>query len=111
MKPGSHNIEIQQGCSFLLPMTFTSSVTGAAIDLTGRSPFVAQVRDDKNSPLLLDLTVTDTDLDGGVITLSATAADTAYLPLRDTRWDIIDATDQMWVRGVASIVDKISDNT
>lgn len=111
MKPGKHNIEIQQGCAFTLPMTFTSSVTGAAIDLTGRSPFVAQVRDDRNSPLLLDLTVTDTDLANGVITLSATAADTAYLPIRDTRWDIIDATDLMWVRGTATITDKISDNS
>lgn len=70
--------------------------------------FTAQVRDNADSPVLLSFTVTSSDLEGGLLDLTATAADTARIPTRDARWDLIDYTGAVWLEGICKLRRKIS---
>lgn len=107
MKTGTYDIEIRRGAAFSLPLTFTDS-GGTPIDLTGKI-FKAQIRDEPDGPLILDLTVTGTDLDAGKITISATSTNTANLPTgRDSRWDLLDDDGVLWLEGTAHLKTKIS---
>lgn len=89
-------ITIYRGASFSYLLEFLDA-DGVAIDLTGLSPFHAQVRDEEGAPLLLEMTVANTDLSAGKLTISAAAADTAAIPIRDSQWDLIDTNDRVWV--------------
>lgn len=99
MTPGTHNLVIYRGAQFALRLTFTDTDTEAALDLTGLSPFIAQIRQRAKAPLILELTVTDTDLANGVIEISATAAQTAPVQPGDYEWGLRDAQDNPYLEG------------
>jgi len=104
--PKDKKLVIYRGGGDSIRLTFTETATGDPIDLTGRS-FVAQVRDRSEGPLLLDMTVTEVDLANGIIELSWLAADTAALPLRHSRWGVIDDTGVYWIDDACELKPKI----
>jgi hypothetical protein len=110
MTPGTHNIVIRRGGAFNQQLTFLQKGTTTPVDLTGLSPFTATVRSKSRGPLLVEITVADTDLDSGVLTLSIPAADTANLRLTpNARWDLMDANGNHYVEGVCAIKDAITE--
>jgi hypothetical protein len=108
MTAGKHNIEIPRGGKFSEQLSFVATGTSTPINLTGLSPFVAHVRERSRGPLILALTVTDTNLSGGVLTITADAADTEDLRLCNAYWDLLDADGNRYVKGRADIVPIIS---
>ena len=110
MTPGTLDIVIRRGGAFNQQLTFLQKRTTTPVDLTGLSPFTATVRSKSRGPLLVEITVADTDLDSGVLTLSISAANTANLRLTpNARWDLIDAVGNHYVEGVCAIKDAITE--
>lgn len=110
MEPGLHNIVIRRGGAFSQQLTFLQKGTTTPVDLTGLNPFKATVRSKSRGPLLLELTVANTDLDAGKITISATAAQTANLRIMsNARWDLIDDVGNHYVEGLCSIKEVITE--
>jgi len=105
--PANHNITIYRGCRFAETYTFYQTGTGDAVDLTGLSPFTAEVRRASGKPLILAFTVTDTDLDAGQITPSAEVEDTTGLPLGEFKWGIRDVDGNLYIKGTATIAGAI----
>jgi len=106
--PVDNKLVIYRGGSGQWQLTF-ADVSGTPINLTGKT-FVAQVRDRTNGPLLLNLTVTGTSLSTGVITISWSATDTANIPIRESRWGLIDDDDVLWINDVCRLEGKIPEN-
>ena len=90
-------------------MTVKTSL-GVAVNLTGFSPFRAQIRKGPDATdLILELTVMATSLSTGVITLTAsTAATAAILASGNGAWDLLDKTGQKWIQGPVSISDNVT---
>jgi hypothetical protein len=110
MTPGTLDIVIRRGGAFSQQLTFLQKGTTTPVDLTGLSPFTAKVRSKSRGPLLIELTVTDTDLDAGKITISAAASATVNLRLTpNARWDLMDATGNHYVEGVCAIKEAITE--
>lgn len=106
MTPGTRNITIYRGAAFHELLSFQQP-DGTAVDLTGLSPFVAEIRKSSRAPLILALTVTDTDLENGKITLSATSSETDDLELDDYAWGLIDNADNLYVFGSVTVTPMI----
>lgn len=94
--PNDKKLVIYRGGGDSLRLVFTQTDTGDPIDMTGRT-FTSQVRDRSKGPILLDMTVTEVDLENGTIDLSWTPEDTASLPTRRARWGVVDDTGVYWV--------------
>lgn len=103
--PPNEKLTIYRASAGSWDLAFTESETGDPLDLSGKT-FIAQVRDRDGSPVLLDINVTATDLPSGLITLSWTAADTAALPIRRSRWGLLDSDDILWIEDVCELLGK-----
>jgi hypothetical protein len=112
MIPAVHNITLLRGAAFGETLTFVQSSDGVTpIDLTDASPFTAQVRDNSRSPVLVTLTVTDVDLENGVLTLTTTPEQTVNLPVgRDARWDLKDSSGYIYMYGTATLSNIITES-
>ena len=109
MIPGTYDLTIYRDSPVSIPLAFTSVSTGEAVPLTGLSPFTAQVREAPGRTVLVELTVTDTDLAGGLLTLEAEAADTAGLgSICTAKWDLIDTNLTVWLTGDVTFKSRIS---
>ncbi len=107
MNPAFYSIEVRRGGYFILPLTFYD-VNGDLIDLNGHAPFTAQIRDTPKGPVILSFDIEDTDLDNGEILLTAETSATLSLPIRQARWDLLDALGTLWIEGYANLKPKIS---
>jgi hypothetical protein len=103
--PINNKLTIYRGTAGSFLLSFIDA-SGAAMDLTGKT-FIAQARARSGGPLLLDMTVTGTNLAGGQITLSWTAADTAALRPARVQWGLLDSDDIYWIDDVCIIKGKI----
>ena len=102
MLPGTHNITIYRGASYGETLDFIQP-DGSPVDLTGLSPFLAEIRVGSRQPLVLALTVTDVDLENGKIRLSAEYTDTEALALETYRWGLLDNQKNLFVLGAVTI--------
>ena len=107
--PAGKKLVIYRGTAGGKRLTFQSKATGDPIDLTGRT-FTAQIRGKSGSPLILDITVTPTDLENGIVDLSWTAADTDRLPAITASWGLIDDVNQLWIEDTVTIKTKTPEN-
>jgi hypothetical protein len=78
MTAGILEAPIYQGAKWEHLLTFTDDA-GDTLNLTGLNPFVFAVAHPQNDKLLLTGTVTNTNLSGGQITVTLTAAQTNTL--------------------------------
>ena len=115
MTPGYLKLTIFRGSPLAEVLTFQTAA-GAAIDLSGLSPWKAQVRRKPgSSPVLLEITVDATDAASGKLTLAATSAATQPILITDdgdqpaAAWDLLDQFGTKWVMGPASITDNITE--
>lgn len=77
----SKSLTIYRGTKFEHLLTFVDSSSGAPLDLTGLSPFVCVLSNPRTKAKLATLTVTNTDLSGGQLTIAASESQTTDLPL------------------------------
>lgn len=83
---GDNNFTLYKGAKWEHTLTFTETATGDPLVLTDLDPFVITLTNANSGTVLANGTVVNTDLAGGVITVSFTAAQTlalaaALLPL------------------------------
>ena len=83
MNPGTFDelVAINRGTKFEHTLTFFQGQTDDPVDLTGLAPFVCTLANPRTKELLAELTVTDTDIANGQITITASEEQTAALPL------------------------------
>lgn len=108
MKPGTlptaDKLVIYRGTADSTALTFTDTA-GDPIDLSGKT-FTAQVRKSHPGDVVLEITVANTNLAGGVITLSWTAALTRNLLAGDYLWGLLDSDDILWIEDTCTIKTK-----
>lgn len=106
-------LDIYRGARFAEVLRLTQGKTTQPVDLTGRGPFLCQVRDEIGGELLLAITVEETDLADGRITIIAEMAATSALPADFQRGvvDVIDAFGLPWVAGVAYLKSTVSQSS
>ncbi len=109
MQAGYYKLPVYRGSPINALFTFVTKPDRDPVDLTGLSPFTFQMRSRSRGPLLLEGTVVDTDLDAGKITLTATAAATASLPLNGVSYDVLDVTGAKWLYGPVDVEANISE--
>lgn len=80
------DLNIRRGDDLVMPLTMRDGA-GAPIDLTGRS-YTAQIRATTDAATALAITVTNTDLPNGLITLSLTDVQTRDNVPRTGVWDL-----------------------
>lgn len=108
MTPAKFDIVVYRGARVSYQFQITDVATNEPRDLTGLSPFVAQVRSKAGGPLLLDFTVADTDLTNGTITMSATPEATSNLAINDqSRWGIMDSVGNYYITGACPVENAI----
>ena len=92
MTPGKFDeqVFISRGTKFEHTLTFLDEASGSAVDLTGLSPFSCTISNPKTKVLLLTLTVTNTDLANGQITITASEAQTANLSIQPVLFGVRD---------------------
>lgn len=78
------------------------------IDMSDYGPFTWQVRRTSNGPLLLDLTVDETDVDTGVLVGTATVAQTLAVRPGCYQHDLLDASGAKWFMGSFTLGRNIS---
>lgn len=76
---------------------------GDPVDLSNLGPFTCPVRRNAEGELVINLTVVETDLPNGTITLTATDTETANLDVCKPVWALKDTTGYRWVGGVGKI--------
>lgn len=106
--PVDNKLVIYRDTADSYELTFTDE-NGDPLDLTGKT-FVSQVRARPGGPLLLDMTVTNTDLANGRITLSWAASDTDTVRPQQARWGLLDSDDRLWIDDTCTIKGKIPVN-
>ncbi len=87
MVAGRYDLEIDQRANYELVLTLKNA-DETAFDLTSYVPR-AQIRKTYGSPLIMQITATLTDAEGGVITLTLTEAQTAELGEDEYQWDLV----------------------
>lgn len=102
---------IYRGGRFSEALVLEQGATPSPVDLTGRGPFICQVRTAPGADLLLEIPVEETDLSSGRITLVAEKEATAEVPATALRalFDVIDAEGTPWVSGVVIFTDTNSE--
>jgi hypothetical protein len=90
MTPGTFTAPIYKGAKYEHLLTFRDAATGSPIDLTGLNPFVFTVSHPSRDTSLATGTVTNTDLEGGRITITLTPETTDALDLGTVRIGIRD---------------------
>lgn len=106
--PVENKLVIYRGSADSYTITFNDEA-GSPVDLTGRT-FVAQVRARSGGQLLLGMTVTETDLPNGQISVSWSADDTEDLRPQQAFWGLLDSNDKLWIDDVCTIKGKIPVN-
>lgn len=90
---GQHDIKLHQGATYSRLFTiYSDAAQTTPLDMTGYT-FAAQVRSKSgDDTLIATLTITDTDLPNGEITIGLAKTATAALTAFKAKWDLI-ATD------------------
>lgn len=109
MTPGTLNLTIKRRAKTSMRLTLVEPDTLDPINLTGLSPFRAQVRRKPGSPLLFSFTVADTDLANGILDVSVDLTENTDLRDQRARWDLMDATGEIYVEGVVIIEGAITE--
>ena len=104
-------LRIPRGGRFAEQLRLVQGATTQPVDLTGLGPFTCHVRSAPGEELLLALTVEETDLPDGRITLVAEKEATADLPEGFTRarFDVIDSEGTRRVAGIVYLSETISE--
>ena len=79
-----------------------------AVDMSAYAPFTWQIRKTSSGPLLLELTLDETDLATGILLGSATVAQTSTMPHKMLYHDLLDASGQKWFVGIVSFKQNFS---
>ena len=102
MTPGIHNITIYRGASFSESLQFY--VKGTTTPIVVSEDLKAEVRAKSKGPLVIAITVDNTNNATGKFTLSATEENTRNLPLRTHIWGLMGkSTGILYVIGTCSI--------
>lgn len=110
MSPGIHNITLYRGTRYAETLECIAESTGLAYDLSTSGPFVSEVREKEGSTVLVTITaeITATPTDGKIDLSAEIPVD---VPLGDHKWGIIDAVNQLWIVGRATITTKVPEYT
>jgi len=104
MTPGILDVPIYKKARFQHTLTFYQGETDNVVDLTGLTPFVCVLSHIKTNAILATLTVTETDLTGGQITITATAAQTSELTLGPVRIGLRDVNNDPYIACTLQVV-------
>ena len=96
-------MKIEQGATLNLTLTFKDS-DGAVIDKSSYT-FAAMIREDYDSPKIIDLTIDETNKASGIIVLSLTATQTAALNFNTGVWDLESTTGSTIAREIQGKVE------
>lgn len=110
-QPATHNITIYQGDTFTLPLHFKDDA-GNSINLTGWQ-WKAEVRPTYNGVLTQSMTIEETDIANGRVTLKISAANTANIVAGDYVWDVqaehTDSTIRTYLAGKATVKAQVTE--
>lgn len=95
-------LAIYKGATWEHVLTFTDSA-GDSLDLTGLSPFVFTITKLKSDTLIVNATVANTNLAGGIITISLTAAQTEALNIGDVRAGLRDNINDPYLQMILAV--------
>jgi hypothetical protein len=101
MTPGKLDIKIYRGAAFSQTLQFYATGTTTPIVLS--SGLRAEVRDNSKGPLLLNMSVDETDRLTGKIVISATASATNALRPHVSKYGIIGGGDELYAQGICTI--------
>lgn len=103
--PGYYVLQVRIATPGDIPLEITDQ-NGLPVDLTLLAPFKSEIRESPDAPVLMELTIVETDLSLGKINLTWTVADAAALTVMNARWDLLDAAANRWIEGPAVISTK-----
>lgn len=101
--PEDEKLTVYRGTANSCVLNFVETVNGvdSAIDITGKGPFTAEIRDANTQHLLLTMVAETNDDDGSLavseLRLSWDAASTANLPAQPAVWGLRDNDDFLWI--------------
>ncbi len=107
MDPVTFNLSVSRGSPISEELIFVDE-NDDPIDMTGYEPFVWQVRRFSEGPLLLEVTVDDSNIDEGKIHGTATIAQTQALPTGTLLHDLLDVAGTKWFTGTFEVDRNIS---
>jgi hypothetical protein len=99
----ANELPIYQGAKWEHTVALTDASTGAALNLTGFTPFVCEIRRESDDRLLASPTCTVATPANGLIVLLLTAAQTAALPLGTVRMGLRDNLNNPYIEGQNSV--------
>lgn len=108
MSPLSLPLKVYRGSPIAEAVTFTQP-DKTPVDLTGLTPFKAEIRKTPGATLALELTVTCATPSEGRVEITATTAQTLTLAVGGYAWDMLDATGVKWLAGAVSVTDNITE--
>lgn len=100
---GNADFTIYKGAKWEHTLTFTETATGDPLDLTDLDTFVITLSNPNSNTVLANGTVVNTNLAGGIITVSFTAAQTLALALGSVRIGLRDALNNAYIVGIVAV--------
>ena len=104
MTPATTPLPVYKGARFEHELAFFQGDTDTPLNLTGLGDFVATFSHPARDEVLVTLTVTGPYDANGIITITATAAQTDTLKLGSVRLAIKDANDDPYVASVCPVL-------
>jgi hypothetical protein len=95
----ANELPIFQGAKWEHVLSFVQTGTNTAVNLTGLTPFVCEIRNPQSDTLLATPTCTVATPSNGQVTVSLAASITNVLPLKVLRIGLRDAQNNPYIQG------------